>query len=551
MEQQILHITDLHGGQESKAGCVPNQHPLRTDFFRLYIGALVKQIRAAGLAPQCIVATGDFVDRHRVDLFPDVKMILDHLATSLGLTLQNVALCMGNHDVIWEMDRAGQETAARSAYINFAQDFANGAPTAHSAGRAVLCQPALNIWCLALDSTFGSRGLEVPGALQPHEKDEICKLVQHVPPEDVLVIASHFPTTLVADSLSQLKIDWIKKHAWLDEAAALRHRIEQLRDGSVTIWASGDTHAPDYVLTPKMHYLMTGCFGTAPNNSRIARQAAVAVVTQTAESNGVFTFSWAMPKDQHEDVPDQGSWETGRRPFRLSLGESERRLLPEPQRRHQPECINDSLQRQIMRTVAREKLYHLGRFQTSQDAASLSWISIGPLLNEEGIFPLVVARMHDWLKSKGDLSASNTIFLGIDCWGAIIATQLSVVTGIQNICFAARTDGATYSQHERLTEGLIDEIGGFGFIVLVSDVVATGTNLRTVFDAIVARKPEASKATWFALSVLCSDTPERDVNFSFLQSHGTACRDMRMLVMSNDKLPDVAILPADIVLHRI
>ena len=103
---RILHITDLH-----IADPLSSEEPLGVPGYRQYLRELVNKALATAPGPfDCIVATGDFIDRRRTANFEHATEVLHYLASSVGLELRHVAVCPGNHDVIWDLDSQGKPT---------------------------------------------------------------------------------------------------------------------------------------------------------------------------------------------------------------------------------------------------------------------------------------------------------------------------------------------------------------------------------------------------------------------------------------------------------
>ena len=78
------------------------------------------------------------------------------------------------------------------------------------------------------------------------------------------------------------------------------------------------------------------------------------------------------------------------------------------------------------------------------------------MLNSGDILSLVVHNFSKYIKNEilFNLNESerkdNTIILGADCWGAVLSSQVSVVTGINNIVYASRSGGKHGSKYGAL-----------------------------------------------------------------------------------------------------
>ena len=202
------------------------------------------------------------------------------------------------------------------------------------------------------------------------------------------------------------------------------------------------------------------------------------------------------------------------------------------------------LDTRILEVIAHHDLYTIGRFHTSDDYASLAWISIGPLLNEPGILPSIISRMAAWLRRKAEeksLQPKEIVLLGIDCWGAVLASQLSVITGSPNFCLGARGAGKYSTSHEAVSDSVCKRVAESKLVVLVSDVVATGRTMAWVHEQLITKIK--SSPIWWALCIIADRAQDRSRHLSFLEDFGVACGNLRMPIVSTDAIPDERILP--------
>src|SRR5688572_2485318 len=140
---RVLHVTDFH----ISAPSATLEH-LREGFYREYIKQLALVIKDAGKAPIThLVATGDFVDRGAVNHFAHARAVVAELAGSFDLSVDRIVVCNGNHDVVRADDQAGEEAAARAAYLAFSGEYANRGAIEQSP-RATLCRLPNDVWAL-------------------------------------------------------------------------------------------------------------------------------------------------------------------------------------------------------------------------------------------------------------------------------------------------------------------------------------------------------------------------------------------------------------------
>jgi len=556
---QICHVTDLHVSDPSGT----HEH-LRRSFFEEYLNPLADQIRAKADGPvSVLVVTGDFVDKGDWGHRDHVRVVLDHFAARLDIPRSKVALCPGNHDLHREKDRAGSAAEARAGFESLAKEYMNGAAVKVSS-RARLCRGASGLWCLMLDATLGSGGKNHPGTLEDGEVDELVGWVREVPKDDLLVVGTHYPVPgQIADDapFDDDDPEWGSKHIWT-RGNVLRGRIAAWRGGSSTVWLCGDVHRTSHFISDAQHFITTGRLGsrTLKADSQLRRQARLLRVLPSGPIEDrvkSVVFQYELPG--HLPQAQAGSWSATSPEFTQARRRSVEFAATEAPRDEQAtavcemkpavEVIDSDLQDVVLEVVRRERLYRFGRFATSDTDVSLAWVSVGPLLNHEPMLSSVVKKMSVWLGrqiggAESD-QAANALLLGVDCWGAVLASQLSVVSGVPNFCVAARARGEHSVPQEGIDERLLGSIAGRHWVVIVSDVIATGRSLAFVRERIAAKVPIDS-VRWLALSIICDRENKRVVECEFIERIGTVCGELRMPVLAKDRLPDEGILPPEI-----
>lgn len=564
-EARILHITDFHlrdpGGTE--------EH-LRKDNYEEYLKRPLALLREhAGGPISCIIATGDFVDRGKADNFAHAAIILNHIAVGCGLNASNIAVCPGNHDFDYDLEVAGDPDAARAAYRTFSRQFGNKDPVKESK-RTTLCKLNDNLWALMIDSTIGGASIGGPGNLADEEVDDLMtNFLSIVPDDDLLVVGTHFPVQTFPDTfLDYEEPGWTSKHVW-SLAYPLKTRIALKRESSTTAWLCGDSHAPDECRLGSIYYVMTGRLGIAPgpDDSRIVRQAKLLCLPATETPARVLTLSFELPG--HEPQAHYGVWLAELREIRtvtqatlpspllvgtLSPPEDLRTPKVKPQRNL--ELLSEEVQNQIVSTIRRQSLYTLGRFTTSSEQhVSLSWVSIGPLLNEPGLLPGIVDKMVRWIRARfgiGDMesAAPNYVLIGIDCWGAVLASQISVLTGAENFCIGARSHGEHYTAAERIGTRLLAAVRNAKAMIFVTDVVVTGLSLKQLYDDIVEKIHDFNPINleWLCLSVMADGSRPLIHECTFIRTHCSACITIPRPVLPTSAFPDESLLPSTLAL---
>jgi len=586
---QILHITDLHIAHPEG----DNEH-LREAFFDEYLGTLVSRIEPHLTGNlDALIVTGDFVDKGKVSNFFHARKVLDFVIQKLRINPSKVAVCIGNHDIERTKEQGGDLSGAREKFRSFAAEFSNGSYT-DQIDRAALIRMNSKLWCLMIDATLGSGGEDHPGTLEHTEADLLMGWIKKIPTDAVLIIGTHYPVHSYMGHGAPFDEDdplWSKRHLW-HQGEILAGRIRQLRERPQVMWLCGDIHKSVNISHNNQRFMATGRLGTMTGgaDSQVRRQARlIQVVRPSAADAKLLQYvpmghssqphlgSWIIvpeeftnlltndPAVPHPPTPKKTRGQKVSKPLSTDLIAPGGDDLSKPDRnlevgsvapvrrpattvpQEKLQVIEMNLQEELLRTIRESHLYHFGRFDTSETEVSLAWIPIGPLLNEGSILSSTINSMAKWLRRQiqcDDVATvESSVLLGMGCWGAVLASQLSVLTGIRNLCLAERGGGQHYVEAETLTSDLFGELRECQTFVLVSDVVATGLSLGRLHKKICVGIEGAKNARWLALSVLCDEAQNRSTDTSFLETHGTACKVLRMPILSADALPDESILP--------
>lgn len=579
-EWVVLHITDFHISDPASI----TEH-LRENYFREYLDKLVNAIRKHDVIGKklvdAIVITGDFINYGNKGglanaRFIHAKKVIDYLCKKLDFDLKLVFVCNGNHDVDHDLEVAGDQAGARKEYESFISDFGNGARGENDVCRSNLVKTTLGAHVLLIDSTLGAKGENCPGIISAAEIDEVVAKVRNaeLSKGELLIVASHhpaFPFVTPDAPFDESKTDWPEKHIWRSANPLYLRLKDSLQEKGSVLWLSGDIHRDDYIIEGPMHSVVTGRLGTDTGRaSHVRRQARVILLTQQGESR-----SWIcefVPLG-HNDQAQTGGWQVSEKPP-MVYGQSEQKLKAESspiaelspvsmstQQLHvekndfptskcnQVSLLSDELQETILSSIEKKELYIIGRFATSETESTMAWIPMSALLDQDELLSALVTAMAKEVKKEvADTKADNPIIIGLDSWGAILASQVSVMTGVKNFCIAGRAEGMHHSASERISNTVKAGVLGCDLIILISDVIGTGNALKGVYDALSKGMSEKQKeqAKWSLLSVICDDKHDRKCNLHFAHINMTACKDLRIPILLNDDLPSEAILPADI-----
>lgn len=234
MSWTLLHVSNFHIGADAQRG-----NPLSQAFYREYISSFGETLRQTSLGDvQAIIATGDFVERGQAESFTHAANVLDRLADELGVPLDRVVVCPGNHDVDREIDQWNPERA-RFAFGRFSERYGN---------RSSLCSqhdfafhtPDETLSCIAIDSTFGSsRGRPRQWTLDFIGR--VGYVVEKHCGKGLLVIATHYP--ILPGPLRVDDTDYFERH-FSPSGAPLLELVQRARPDLPTLILTGDCHFP-------------------------------------------------------------------------------------------------------------------------------------------------------------------------------------------------------------------------------------------------------------------------------------------------------------------
>ncbi|GAB3333014.1 hypothetical protein GCM10027429_13090 [Marivirga atlantica] len=548
MLKSILHITDLHlnnfGGTD--------EH-LRKRYYKEFLDGLVKCITDSNQKVDIIVISGDFVDKGKTDNFQYVSEIVEYIGLKLNVEKSNICACIGNHDYEYKKEKSDGSNSSelRIPYKDFSIQYT--ATVIVSNDRACLEKLDSEIYYLSLDSTLGSHLPDrkgKPGNISEEEVDIIVNdiLRENIPENSILLIGCHYPIEVFPNSLGGVSEEnWSDKHQW-SQAGFLRSRINNI-PGVLKIWFFGDTHFPDHLFYESALFVMTGRFGGSTNSeSQLSRQCKVVNIDEGSNIKNIATYNFRMTT--HEDSAMNGYWSSEVSEIRTIQTSKNDREVPVTKTPIAPtinfddiDKISDTIEKKIIERIKNLDLYSFGRFKTSNDNTSLGWISINQLLNEQKILSSIVSKSVSRIENLLNHSVSETAIIGLDFWGAIIGSQVSVRTGIKHFCLATRGHGQYHSNLEIKNTLLEEIIPNLKSIVVFIDVISSGSTVNKTIEAI---KQLNGIIEFHLISVISNNNQLKSEFSRNLNSKGTFCLDLKIPVLNNIELPDEDILPPNI-----
>jgi len=545
MKHSILHITDLH--LDNFEGT--DEH-LRKGYFKEYIDGLVEQINISKLSVNTIVVSGDLVNKGKVGNFQNVEKILEYLADKIDVQKEKICFCIGNHDFKYkdEVQDGSNSEIVRKPYSDFVSNYNHDRVFENQ--RFTLFKIEDSVYYLSIDSTLGSHDSKLqgkPGIIAQEEIDKIMTDVirEKIPSGSLLLIGCHypiiaFPSGLAADS----EDNWEENHLW-KSANALRARINDFKAIN-KIWFMGDCHIPDHIVFEDAYFIMTGRFGGTTNVkelkhiSQIPRQCKVISFSTADENFPVHTFSFEPIT--HKDNPNYGKWTSKEGAVRtIKPKESKPAIVSEEEK--VLHLIHTDTEEMILSRILEHDLYSFGRFVTSENNTSLGWVNINQLLNSTELLSNIVEKSLKYISEHIKLNISESIVVGLDFWGTIIGSQISVRTGMKNFAVATRGNGQYHSLFELSNNFLEDELRNCKEIIFVIDVISSGDTLNRLIENCLKININLS---FHAISVISNSATIKRENFLQIKSAGTFCEKLKIPVLKNEELPSDEFLPVSV-----
>lgn len=532
-EVKILHITDLHLNDIS----VNSEEHLGEGIFESYIQLMCQQISNQYDNIDAVIITGDFVDRGKIENFPHAQKVVQAIHTYLGTNDSKVGVCIGNHDIKCEFNDSKIISEDKSDYNSFAQRFSNNLNNLFTSERFNISKIGPHILFLSLDSTL-RRGLEnIPGIISPDEFNLIVQQIKKARSTDtqLLIIATHFPCVHFYDYPYPPEKGWHDSHFW-SSGEHLRARINKEFKDIKILWLFGDTHQPGFMQSDSNLYVMTGRIGTTTKSKEPSVLPRHAHIIHFKNNNEVKISSLIHAPKSHPDESQGGTW-------KFIDKDTFQTPTLQPDLIYNKKSDQHEFENSIIQNIFHRDLYNLGRFEVHEDEVSLGWVSINQLLNQRDILAPIIKNSIDWILQIGVYS-DKMVLIGIDFWGAIIASSLSVSLGCRNYCFASRGDSKYHTFNLILNDKKCNDIiGDTDSVIFISDVIASGRTIHKFFLHFTKNCPENCIPKISSISVISDLKQEKRVNLNFLHSFGTFCGNLRIPIFKEEDLPPKEVMP--------
>ena len=523
----ILHITDLH--LDHFQGDIEF---LREGFYEEYIDRLFNSLNKKELTIDCLIITGDFINIGKVENFENVEIIINYILKKFSIDKSKVCLCIGNHDYKWKELSEGDTDQEILFKVPF-KDFRNKYNSAfiEDADNFFIIKLSNDTYFLSLDSTWNSKK-GAPGLFSTSEEDKLLRTVKKIVQEnDILLIGCHFPIISFENNfLAGEEIDWHNNHIWI-AGNTLRDRIKKLKT-KCTIWFHGDVHAnaSDQKTIDDETFVVTSKFGGVPDNSEQKRQAILLSILDGQISQ--VTCNYEFPA--HKQNQKLGDW------ISSDLNEL-RNVVPVLQDtkivEEQFSAYNQEIEKEILRLIKERELYQFGRFNINDEYISLGWVDIIKLMNDKDLLNRISDKSYEFIKSQVTNEHENTLFLGIDIIGGILASQLSVRLNVKNSIIPVRTKSDHYSVFEFTHSTAFDNITKVENIVIFIDIISTGSTINSIVGEIISKNTSISI---HIVSIISNDIKNRIISIPHTKSYITFCSKLKIPMIKNEDMPDEA-----------
>lgn len=568
----ILHLTDLHIKEVDS-----DFEHLAKGYYSEYINKLHEKIQLDQKDIDLIAITGDFIEKGKISNFSHAKEVILYIAKKFSCTIENVIVCPGNHDLQRELDTIEKYKESRLPFI---KDLCPEYPedkVIRETDYFKLTNPKKNTLCLTIDSTR-NKGVNGPGKIDISEEDLIIREIQaqELNSEFLLLIATHYPIEHFPNSGFYSEDDHFENHHFWRQGERLRNRIIENTPDVNKLWICGDIHLPTQMKYGNNLFVTTGRFGgevfkpeklvklirEAEDLPKLQKEISSEMAQYTSQNRQakliclsdqteVITYRFLMPG--HIENPRNGNWETAydRNILEVKLSDHISRSSPLPKTK--PEIthegynlISSSISESIIEKVSRERLYKFDKHITSESLVSLGWITIHKLLNNRHLLPRIIDESKDWIK-RINIQDSEILLIGIDYWGFIIASNLSIRLGIKNFCFSSRNPRKYDSQNEMIPSEMISShITKYSpkNVLIITDVIGTGNTLlkrlNDIKDLFVSA--QISIPDFYAITVLSDSMNEKFTSLKDFKIIGSFCDGIRIPIIEKKRMPDEKIL---------
>jgi len=532
----ILHLSDLH--IDSPDCC---EEILRKGFFKEYVTNLKKTVSKHCGDIDYIFVTGDIVNISKSENYQHASDLLNYFSEIFNVSTDSIFVTVGNHD-------KSRASSIDTSFNRFSEKYANanGSVSRERYG-FIKKDEAGFLW---LDSTGSDSKKGEPCNLSNAEIDEITNLVRESNIHDLFVV-SHHPVDGY-EIINQAPWDeensgYHSKHFWMSGGYLVRRLSTNGNVKRKLICFSGDVHRHEFNITEgeiKRAISSVGSLNIIPPKPDLIKpkESKLPPSVRVVEVDSLNSFLFEYRLKGHFGRSNEGKWEYKPEEKNTRTLESEVDIKPNGGNSKQlikdEDCENKyhllckKLEIEIDEAVRERGAYEFGIFNTNSEYSSLAWISIQKLVNNSLLYPSIVYQMSNKINEIVE-NKSVAILIGLDTWGAILASRLSLATGIRNCCVGINTNRNSYDDLESINEKLKEKIEPKKDIFVISDVLSTGSSVKNIFDELNT----GSDKNWYSVSIICDIEQDRHGKMDAFKRVYYACGNILIPILPKSKLP--------------
>lgn len=568
----ILHITDFHIRPTKE-----EDYPLTKSNYTSYISELKKTISED---IDILIVTGDIFSKGDITSnLEHAKSIIKFISEEMGIPLKNIFMCPGEHDFVKDYDKKliSDKDGKFSAFIknnchidyeyehddniDYPLDYLNELPND-------------GVLILMLDSIFRTNDVDKRNNRCSQIIESIKVKLEANNKFTSLIVGSHYPATidLITDQMVQKSLHGVWGHPyWFSTVHIILDGLSKLSDHLNIVCLSGDMHVPKSISKnmynkerSTIDFFSTNAFGMLyenPDEYSSHQQNGVRVVK--LNGNNVSSSLYLHSSTVHQNnTHDSFKWRKNSSDISLERKQLEPINSVDRIKIHDLNSIDpasqtandENLESMILQAIeSKPGIYKLGRYAIHEHVTALGWISITPLLADESIMSLFVNNLSKIIKQHLSNDVTNSgrkcnpaecVLIGLNFWGASIACQVSLLTGIKNQCISVEGDSANNMVGEGLSERVYSDIENAKCIIIITDVISSGTTIAKTYEKI-SQRLSTEKQSWLVFSLICDENQPRNVEKLNFADFYSACKGLKMPLFSTDSLPSEKLLPCN------
>jgi len=545
----ILHLNDLHLKDPDSV-----YEALRKAFYLEYLESLIDNIKQLDISIDCLIITGDFVEKAEAANYEHAGVIIRHFIDTLKIPEGKIFLINGNHDI-------SRDTGDLGPFKKFASQFLCKDSLIQEKGRYSLCRISGEVGVLCLDSIGNLYATGKPSPLSTEESDEIVTLVREQKFHNLLVLSHHPAESYSVQNqgpFDEGNPDWSGDHIWHSGGALHKRLSSSVTISEKSFWFAGDLHRPELCLIDQKRFIIvTGRLNfVLKTSSHVYPQARVICLDDIKKS---YFFQYEL--EGHEGQELVGSWVAKNSIVKFHGGQTTANEKPtketstqaaletiettEKDSPHTLQLVDLPFEKKLYEYVLKKGLYEFGRYDTNSNVTSLSWISTHKLMeNYSDVFSGVVKHFRTMITSTlpEGFDNSKCLLVGVDSWGSILASRVGAAINIRSCSVAVRSQADSYDSVERINEDLKKIVRAKEIVFVISDVISTGRSISTIREQLNC----SECAVWYNLAIFCDPSQDRGDCFLNYTKTFFCCGTVKMPIIHNSKLPDHEILKASI-----